>query len=96
MRECLLPLGLLLGILHTCLWPYRIKIILILHYKARVAEWSKALCSGRSIFGCGGSNPLACIRFLFAFMIIQSPFVRLRLLAALFYASTVHTYVRLL
>ena len=25
--------------------------------RGRMAEWSKALCSGRSIFGCVGSNP---------------------------------------
>ena len=32
--------------------------------QGRMAEWSKALRSGRSIFGCVGSNPTPVILFL--------------------------------
>ena len=32
---------------------------------ATLAEWSKALRSGRSIFGCVGSNPTGCMKYFF-------------------------------
>lgn len=37
-------------------------------YEALLAERSKALRSGRSIFGCVGSNPTECIYFCFIYI----------------------------
>ena len=70
---------------HT--FPFTVSCLFTLLMEARVAEWSKALVSGTSLFGGVGSNPTSCILpfiYTFLLLIIINTFLFLSLFSLLY------------